>query len=500
MKVQVFDEPLLLFGNGQKLQDPRDGLTFFGPPQLTDQQISDQTITWSIVGPRAGIDAFTKFVQLLERPIPTHEKNNPKIWPAFPGFEAAFHKKLSKNPVHAMVLENDQLTDCVTLNDQSARVGSVVDLYISKIEEIDRQDERPSVIICLAPDIVDLNCRPQSKVLNGHGDKISKKERTSRQEGQINLFENYKPEHYDYSPDYRRQLKARVLELNIPIQIILESTVTALSHDESKEAGKTPLTDRAWNISTTLHYKSGGKPWQLASIRDGVCYVGLTFKRTQESESSLSACCAAQMFLKDGDGIVFKGEENAWYSPDDKAFHLSSDAAYGLLKGVLESYSRQYTKSKPLREIFIHCHSELGEVEFEGFKRACPPDAKITVIRARQERFDIRLYREGTRPVLRGTFAQLNDRVGYLWTSGFKPRLKVYDGWETPAPLKISILYGESDIQQVAKDIFALTKLNYNTCRLGESNPVTISFAGAIGEILVANKKAKARPQIKFYI
>lgn len=500
MKVQVFNEPMLLFANGQTLQDPRDGLTFFGPPNSTENEKQGQTVSWSIVGPQKGIEAFIDFIRLLESPIPTSEGLNPKIWPAYPGFEAAFHKKLSNSPLHKMILSDEKLTELATLNDQSARVGSVVDLYLNQINEIDRRDERPSIIICLTPDIVDLNCRPQSKVAAGHGDKISKKEKISRQAGQINLFEDYKAEHYEFSPDYRRQLKARALDLNIPIQIILESTVTAIDQAQSKEAGKTPLTDRAWNISTTLYYKSGGKPWQLASIRDGVCYVGLTFKRTLESETSLSACCAAQMFLKDGDGIVFKGEEGKWYSPEDKTFHLTTEAAQNLLTGVLESYNKQYSNSKPLKEVFVHCHSELGDEEIKGFIKACPPDAKLVVIRARQARNDVRLYRDGTRPVLRGTFAELNEKTAYLWTSGFKPRLGVYDGWETPAPLKISILYGEANIEQVSQDIFALTKLNYNTCRLGESNPVTISFAGAIGDILVANKKAKARPQIKFYI
>ena len=37
----------------------------------------------------------------------------------------------------------------------------------------------------------------------------------------------------------------------------------------------------AWNLSTTSFYKIGGKPWRLAELRDGVCYVGLVFKRIE---------------------------------------------------------------------------------------------------------------------------------------------------------------------------------------------------------------------------
>jgi hypothetical protein len=59
----------------------------------------------------------------------------------------------------------------------------------------------------------------------------------------------------------------------------------------------------------------------------------------------------------------------------------------------------------------------------------------------------------------------------------------------------------EADIQSVAKDILALTKLNYNACRLGESEPGTIGFSDAMGEILVSNPTVTRRsPKFKFYI
>jgi len=70
-----------------------------------------------------------------------------------------------------------------------------------------------------------------------------------------------------------------------------------------------------------------------------------------------------------------------------------------------------------------------------------------------------------------------------------------------PVPLRIDIQHGVADIEQVARDIFALTKLNYNACRLGDAQPVTIGFSDAVGEILVANPKvAGKRPNFKFYI
>ena len=104
-------------------------------------------------------------------------------------------------------------------------------------------------------------------------------------------------------------------------------------------------------------------------------------------------------------------------------------------------------------------------------------------------------------PVLRGTFLKVNDRSGFLYASGFKPRLGTYDGWETPVPLRIDVQHGEASIEQVARDILGLTKLNYNACKLGDSRPVTVGFSDAVGEILISNPTVTdRRPNFNYYI
>ena len=121
--------------------------------------------------------------------------------------------------------------------------------------------------------------------------------------------------------------------------------------------------------------------------------------------------------------------------------------------------------------------------------------------RVAQDRRGLKAYRSGTRPVVRGTFWKISERAGFLWASGFKPVLKTYDGWDVPEPLRIEIQHGQADIRQVAVDIFGLTKLNYNACKLGESQPVTVHFSDAVGEILVANQGTKVfLPNFKYYV
>lgn len=99
---------------------------------------------------------------------------------------------------------------------------------------------------------------------------------------------------------------------------------------------------------------------------------------------------------------------------------------------------------------------------------------------------DVKLFRPGKHPVIRGSALMLTERLGYLWTNGFVPRLGTYTGWEVPRPLSIEVNRGEADLTQVMADIMGLTKVNFNSCIFADGSPVTIRFADAVGEILTA--------------
>src|SRR6266536_2450037 len=172
-------------------------------------------------------------------------------------------------------------------------------------ERTQKFDDKPKVAICVVPDEVWLNCRPKSHVANPAGEGLSASEKKARTEGQGNLFNKFNMEQYHFSPDFRRQLKARSMRHDVPVQIIRESTLRVSDERAFGERRLTAISDRMWNLGTTLYYKSGGKPWKLHSAREGVCYIGIAFRRAAEGPTT--ACCAAQMFLDSGDGIVFLG-------------------------------------------------------------------------------------------------------------------------------------------------------------------------------------------------
>lgn len=497
--VTILPEPPLEFRFGQALTDPRDGLTAFGP---YDQDLATHPaqIAYSVVGAPAGVAAFDSFSSRLRGPILPPDDLDRRLWRPFPGFDATFGCTWPSEPARRSVLVLADLEHAARHRDLPRRVAGVVDAYLAPIERLHRSDDRVDVVVCIVPDFVHNNCRPESRVVNPVGFAPRRAQRREREAGQLDLLDSdLDPQVYRYAPDFRRQLKARAMRFGYPLQIILESTLRLGTRMSTGERGLTPLADRAWNLGVAFYYKAGGKPWRLMTAREGVCYVGIAYKKRDPHTHGRTACCAAQMFLDSGDGIVFLGEAGPWFSPERRQCHLSADAAERLLSGVLQTYVDQ--SGGPLKEIFLHSRSDIDDAEFAGFQRACPADVRLVGVRVRQVRHGLRLFREGRMPVLRGTTWITSSRQCFLWGAGFKPRLGTYDGWAVPAPLRVDIQHGEADMHTVARDILGLTKLNYNACRIGDSTPVTVTFSDDVGEILVTNPGVSGhRPQFKFYI
>ena len=515
-KLVLLEEPELVFGHGQQSTDPRDGLSMFGPAEG-----SLGAATYVAIGTRDGLKLWTKWVSAMNSPAACRDSSRQRAWPPYPGFDVAFGSPWP-SAYRTFALDESILSTSARKADKHERAYAVADLYLGQFGQISRLDQKPALAVCIVPDEVYDNCRPQSSV-----SEPSDRRRTSgeRQElravlgdhrgSQADLIgfddlsvDTEHLEQYGLSPDFRRQLKARVMKHDVPLQMVRESTMQITEQIRDGLRGTNPLSDRLWNFGTGVYYKCGRKPWLIRSTRPGVCYIGIAYRRAEER--GRTACCAAQMFLDSGDGLIFVGEFGPWYSEERREFHLTPEKAKELLAGTLDTYYGQ--GGKPLREIFLHSRSGIERDEFEGFKSACPPGTKIVGIRVRLDTTGNRLFRHddhpkaakrGRFPVLRGVFWQRSLRRGLLFTNGFKPRIATYDGWEVPRPLEISLQHGDDDLVSIAKDIFGLTKVNYNTCQLGEGQPITVKYSDRVGEILLANREVDRttwRHNFKFYI
>jgi len=512
LQMIFLQEPFLEFGYGQKLVYPRDGLFLFGPSGNSEDV---PTIRYGAIGTTEGVRRLRSWASKLNRyiPIPVPGPRSREIEPQhvpFPGFGEAFRCHWPIEP--SFTIEDigaDDIETTLRLANRHEAIHHAVDLYVSRlIREHNRLENPPAFWFVVIPEIVYELGRPNSVVPKDDqilGEIEISQRRARELKAQPTLFgiEDQAANIYEYATHFRRQLKARLLKDRIVTQIVRETTLAP--EDFVRDNGR-PLrrvedsATIAWKLGTGAFYKAGGKPWQLANVRSGVCYVGLVYKRSDLSTDIRHACCAAQMFLTDGDGVVFRGALGPWFHEDSKQFHLDENAAKNLIQMVTEEYKSQHDDQAP-SELFIHATSAFTDEEWKGFSAGSDRNTNLVGVQIIDAHDDLKLFRPGKYPVIRGSALLTGDRSAYLWTSGYAARLDTYMGPETPNPLLIKIVRGDCSLNTVLQDILGLTKINFNSCLHNDRLPVTIRFANAVGDVLIsAPINSEPRLPFKFYI
>jgi len=500
---KFIEEPLLEFGSNQRVEHPQDGLFLYGPVRVKG---SPEVVSVGVIGTETGIALVRKWLKTLagricvEDPEALHTS-------AWPGFQACFGARLETEPVVSVPLSSTDIGNAARKSNRTDAVRTTVRLYENAIlEHLRTEETRPDVWLVIVPEVVYAYGRPQ---VAGPKEKtksrlMSEKMATAfLQGGSLFSDMNEEAQTYLFAKNFHHQLKAQLLNEDVVIQIVRETTL-----DPELEVDKfgNPMRSVqepakiAWNFATTLYFKARGQPWQLADVRPGVCYVGLVFKQDPSPADRGEVCCAAQMFLNSGNGVVFRGALGPWYSSQSKEFHLDYAAAADLIGQVVKAYKKGH--GAPPSELFIHGRQRFSDKEWAGFQSAVPSETKLVGVRIRATQ-DLRVFRPtASLPVLRGTAITVSKREGYLWTTGYIPRLRTYPGFETPKPVLIEINRGDGDLLAVMQDVLALTKVNYNACDYSSGLPVTLKFADRVGEILTASPKAISAPPLpfRFYI
>ena len=73
------EEPELVFGNEQSLEDPRDGLTLFGP--LNEN--APFGVNYGIIGTKAGIERFYRWIGKVNDLLPHDVVSKRTLWVPF---------------------------------------------------------------------------------------------------------------------------------------------------------------------------------------------------------------------------------------------------------------------------------------------------------------------------------------------------------------------------------------------------------------------------------
>ena len=276
-------------------------------------------------------------------------------------------------------------------------------------------------------------------------------------------------------------LKARVLQIRQPIQIIRRST-----WDESvpPPAGRSRQDEasRAWNLHVAMYYKAGGVPWRLP--RDSAdlttCYVGVAFYRN--SDDTTLDTSVAQVFNERGDGVIVRGGP-ARVSRDDRQPHLTEHDAHALLVHALATYRREH-RTLPAR-LVLHKTSSFTGAEIAGFQAAADEQGLDTLeLSWITSSEGARLFRPGAAPPLRGTLLTLSGQEIVLYTKGSVEFYSTYPGMYVPQPIGIRPARPIRSARDTGCETLALTKMNWNQTRLDGRNPVTIRTANQVKAIL----------------
>lgn len=416
-------EPRLLFRHDQAMEDPRDGLTLFGP--LDESR--PYGIKAGVIGTATGIQRFERWVEWVQRPV---FNASPLLGrPPFPGFETVFRARWNTKPLLTLTVTDAEIDQFLYLDEPHQRVYGTVGVYAKRIlEALREEEEKPELWFVVVPDRVWKYCRPNSIVEPAIRQEALRSFKRAKQAKSFyetrSLFPDMEQEAvpYVYEEQFHNQLKARLLNAMVLTQIVKETTLSNIfkpgdANFDQREAAR--QSEIAWNLCTAIFYKVGGRPWKVADIREGVCYVGLVFKKDETTGTSKNACCAAQMFLDSGDGVVFKGALGPWYNDETGDFHLSYEAAKALGELAIKSYSKK--AGGPPKEMFIHGKVRFEAAEWAGFADAAGTHTSMVGVRIREEK-NLKLYRKGHNPVLRGLANIRSERSAHLWTRGWTPR------------------------------------------------------------------------------
>jgi hypothetical protein len=510
LPVVYIEEPELAFGHGQNSDHPKDGLFLYGPHAGPARS---REISVGVIGTKEGLSYFRSWAIRLGGfvsvpPPKKTDKEHRLHLSNFPGLEEAFGLIISPGEFVECEIDTKALDDATRTLNQHEAVRKAVDLYVGEIEHYDKNEEKTvDVWVFILPELVFERCKPLSRrsgLEMTKGDFSKKQKEKSDMPLFRDVIDQSDEDIFEDVPDFHRQVKARLLKLGHTSQLLRETTLAP--ENFVNRAGypirgvQDPATV-AWNVATGLYYKTQpDPPWKLAHVRPGVCYIGLAFK-VLPNHPQEHACCAAQMFLNEGDAVVFRGANGPWKT-GDYDFHLKGPEAKMLVSKVLETFTEKH--GVPPNEFFIHGKTTFNEDEWQGFKEAAPAGTNVVGVRIKMTNGESKLFRDGDYPVMRGIAILLDDRNALLWTNGYVPRLDTYIGPETPNPLFVTVLRSSGDrpdIRTVLADIMGLTKINYNACNYSDGLPVTIRFANKVGDVLTMGSAKDAEKQpLKFYV
>jgi hypothetical protein len=456
---KVIPEPELEFGDGGRHIDPRCGLVEFGPlqPMLGD------TVRIGVIGTADTADGFAQFIERSRVGIDGKSKKLANLFPPFPGVgnQNPFRCTFEVDQTARRIIPEKDVRHIIEMGKQSAAVTAAAEMFAELAGSMLESSAKPDVIVCALP------TKLIEKLMNAKG--------SQEEEGDDD----------DQELNFRDLFKARTLPLSVPTQIVWptlwdDSAKIPRKLKETLREVQDPAT-RAWNLLNAIFYKAGKVPWRLPKA-DGAfaaSFLGIGFYKDLTGQRLLTS--TAQMFDERGRGLILRGAR-ARTDRGDRHPYLERADAYDLLVRSIKAY-RGHHGHAPARLVILKT-SRFQSGEADGIAEACDEfgiDRRDLIWVSEHQ--DTTLVRDGNYPMLRGSFIQIG-RNGLLFTRGSVPYYRTYPGLRVPQPILLRPHSCDTPISEVASEILALTKMNWNSTQFDQASPIPIRAARQVGRVL----------------
>jgi hypothetical protein len=457
---KVLSEPLLEFGDTRRHVDPRVGLIDYGPLQ----PMPGDCIRIGVIGTTETADGLSQFIDRCKTGIEGKKSPLTNLYPPFPGIgnRNPFRCNFEVDSAARRTMPVRDIERIVAIPKQPEAVRAAAELFVEQAVSMLEGSSRPDVIVAALP--VELIL----KVVNA---------RSSRDDDD--------EDQDDDELNFRDLFKARALLLSVPSQIVWPTLWDDKARiprklKETLRQVQDPAT-RAWNLLNALFYKAGKVPWRLPHEEGAfkASYLGIGFYRDLSGQRLLTS--TAQMFDERGRGLILRGAR-ARTDKGDRHPYLERNDAYDLVTRSVKAY-RAHHGHAPARLVILKT-SRFESGETDGIGRAADElqiDRRDLIWISENPRATH--VREGDYPPLRGSFLQLG-RDALLFTRGSVPYYRTYPGLRVPRPLWLRPHSCDSSLLDLAAEVLALTKMNWNTTQFDQNSPIPIRAARQVGRVL----------------
>ncbi|MFA6300296.1 MAG: hypothetical protein WC642_14095, partial [Nocardioides sp.] len=288
--------------------------------------------------------------------------------------------------------------------------------------------------------------------------------------------------------DLHDRLKALAAPLGSPIQMVREDSALRFKFECSM----------FWRLSIALLTKAGGVPFRMVQPTPiDTAFVGLAYAIRGGTTDEFVTCCS-QVFDAEGGGFEFIAY-NIGADRDLDNPHLTREEMRTVMARSARLYQRRRAGDMPAR-LVVHKTSTWRPEEIDGVFDAwgaAVPDIECLQVRAETPWTGVSLTQSGPTssrpdswPVTRGSLQYLSGSEALLWVSGTAPGVSLRGGnynqsaKALPTPIAFVRDAGQGPLETPAREILALSKLDWNNDALYGLTPVTVSYSQKLAKMI----------------